>query len=237
MKLPANNERAKAYRKEPDGDTFRIIPLSDKGFAEAKDAVSAQPPEHIDATFVWTQNRTFTGLEVLMMVRGEHPKGVRRTHRDEWDERSAVISGLFDVKTVRETGILEVANVRHPLFKSAVTQTLICLHNLLTLINKRGGSTTVHDDRGSAVDLLEVVRAGRNAACHVTSALHQVGPSRVIFCTSTGPDSGMLIQGVRLGCSFADETAIFYGTNPIYLRRDLHAAHDLAISYFDEYLR
>ncbi|WP_139198064.1 hypothetical protein [Sphingomonas gellani] len=237
MKLPADEVRAKAYRKVPDefGGLFRIIPLSDATFVEAKESLSRLTEEEIIDAFVWTNDCTFRGVDVLSLLRGEKIAGnPPRTHRDDWDEAGQIAGSLSEVRQIADTGILRPDRYRDPLFRSAITSVLIHLKDLLYKARVAGMPTTISDERGDT-NLLDVIPSARDAACHVTSKKVQVGPSRVRYGISRGPDAGAMIDGVQLGCPFPDEVAVFFGPNRVYLNRDiLTAYHHLRDYYGDD---
>lgn len=236
MKLPNDNVKAKAYRKVPDdyGGLFRIIPLSDSTLAEAKRAISQLEPGEIADAFVWTIDQTYRAEDVIALMNGAKIAGLPpRTHRDEWEEAGQIMGGLSELNRIRSSGILSPLQSGHHLFRSALTMSLICLSDLLTKMKISGHAVETNDERG-ATDLLDVISSARNAACHVTTKKVQVGPSQVRFAVSRGPDAGMMMHGIQLGCPFPDEVAVFFGETCVYLYRDLLAAHDLLCRHYGE---
>lgn len=236
MKLPADDVRAKAYRKVPEelGNNYSIRPLSNSDFAAAKEALSKLAEIEIADAFVWTQDQTYRGEDILSLMAGNKiPGKPPRTHDDDWREASHIMTEMGEVRVIFETGILHPSHIRHPLFRSAVTMILINLNDLLWKMKNAGQSVITTDERGET-DLLDVVSAARNAACHITTRKTLVGPSEVKFFVSAGVGGGMRTQGRVLACAFADDVAIFFGENCLYLGRDLLTAYERLKAFYGE---
>lgn len=233
MKLPPDQLRAKAYRKVPDeyGGLFRIIPLSDATFAEAKQAISALDSSEIADAFIWTERATFRAADILALMGGAVIKGhPPATHRNQWEEHFQIMASLHEIGEVIRTGILEPSSTRNPLFRSAVTTTLIGLNDLLAKAAERE-RIFAEDERGRT-DLVEVISNARNAACHIGSKLSNAGTSTLRYGIINGPCGPAVIDDTIIACHYEDEVVIVFGKNPVYLRRDILAAYEKLQAFF-----
>lgn len=237
MKLPSDAVAATAYRKDPDEfdvGNFHHIVLSETNFGAAKQVLKGLTDEEIPRTFIVSGDKTYRAGDVLAIMSGIKIAGeVPKADFDFFIEKAKVRAELFEIESIFKTGALGLNNLRNPLFRSALTMVLILLKDLLAQARKCNIDTVTKDERGDT-DLLEVISIARDSACHLTTKNTKVGSSDVRFYVSRGEDNGAYIGGHQLGCNYADDAAIFFGSNRIYLKRDVIAAYSLLQARIDE---
>lgn len=143
-----------------------------------------------------------------------------------WMRGSDVQSSMARCADLVNGGIFSQTNASNPLFEAAATLFLIHLADLLMKANQDGKRISWDDDvekTEKIKDVTDLIRAARNAACHVSSDQHKVEPAvkfTFTVCFGYSPRAA-IINGVELGCYHANEIAIFYGTTRVYVKRQL----------------
>lgn len=105
---------------------------------------------------------------------------------------------------------------------------LINLNDLLMKARKDGRPVTFRDHLDALEkvdDVTDLVQKLRNAVCHINSPLRNIGPSPFSFFRFEGR-CHVNANGVRIGCDFDDDIAIYYGQFRIYLRRHIARSID-----------
>ncbi len=142
-----------------------------------------------------------------------------------WMRASDVQSSISRCADIFNCGVLNSGNSAGVVFESAVTLLLINLSDLLQKAKADGNRVSFSDDMEvteAIPDVTELVRTCRNAACHVSSGEHKIDFGKFTFCVASGyGPSAYVINGHTMGCDFADDIAVYYGKNRVYLRRHL----------------
>jgi len=142
-----------------------------------------------------------------------------------WMRASDVQSSIARCADLFNCGVLSSGNSAGVVFESSVTLLLIHLSDLLQKAKADGHRVAFSDDMEvteAIPDVTELVRTCRNAACHVSSGDHKIDMGKFTFCVASGYGPGaFVIDDQRMGCDYADDIAIYYGKNRVYLRRHL----------------
>jgi len=143
-----------------------------------------------------------------------------------WLRSSDIQSSIRKCQEIFNSGIFSSNNISSPMFEPAVIAVLINLNDLLAKSNKDGLRINFVDEVAQAdkiKDVTDLVRECRNAACHIGSGEHLFeGLGKFTFNVVSGyMPTAFDLNGVKLGCDFADDIAIYYGEKRIYLRRHL----------------
>ena len=109
---------------------------------------------------------------------------------------------------------------------------LINLNDLLQKLDSLGRRVDFTDDiheACKAADVTALINNARNAACHLNSSNHLHEANKLSFNVARGYVPRMLvINDVVFGCDYADDAAVMFGSNIVYLRRHLERAHNAA---------
>lgn len=129
------------------------------------------------------------------------------------------------------SGIFSSAGISGSLFEPAVVMLLINMNDLLAKSNNDKMRVAFVDDieiTDKIKDVTDLIRECRNAACHIGSPEHLFdGIGKFTFNVVPGlVPKAFKINGIRLGCDFADDIAVFYGEKRLYLRRHLLRAFE-----------
>lgn len=136
--------------------------------------------------------------------------------------RSSEISGAYaSLERVIGTGLLQQPG--NALFECVFTSVLINLNDLLQKADKAGRRVSFDQDvyvhKGSR-DVTTLINHARNAACHLTSAVQDLGWGRIRMVTMSGfCPNAMVIGGDTFGCEYSDDTAVQYGPIRVYVKR------------------
>ena len=136
------------------------------------------------------------------------------------------------IRDIVGSGIFTKENLRHPLMNSAVTELLICLHDLLQACKRKGVRITFDEDVAEEDDITDLVSKMRNSACHINSGNrdHETDAGSVTnaFAVSMGA-GGMAILGIQIGGQYKDDVTISYGIYWLYLNRHISRAYNEAV--------
>ncbi|WP_256344841.1 hypothetical protein [Pseudomonas gingeri] len=124
------------------------------------------------------------------------------------------------------SGVFSSTGISNPLFEPAVVMLLINLNDLLGKSNKDEMRVVFADHvelTDKIKDVTDLVRECRNAACHIGSGEHLFeGLGKFTFNVISGlSPEAFSLNGVKLGCDFADDIAVYYGEKRVYLGRHL----------------
>jgi hypothetical protein len=144
----------------------------------------------------------------------------------EHRERSECLRTIDRINTLLNCGIFNTENADHVLLQSAYIELVICLRDLLHKTEKFAGRIAFTDDvqvNDYVKDVHDAVTAHRDAACHINSFKHRIESTqaRGAFNVQYGIGCLMRIGSVELRGEYPDDTAVFYGTNRLYLRRHI----------------
>lgn len=155
-----------------------------------------------------------------------------------WMRASDIQSSISRCGEIFSSGIFNSGNSSGVLFESSVTLLLIHLSDLLQKANidkKRIDFSDDVDLTDAITDVTDVVRAARNAACHVTSGEHKIESGKFTFCVASGyGPQAYSINGMEMGCNYADDIAIYYGSTRVYVRRHLLRSFEMVSQLYKE---
>ena len=153
-----------------------------------------------------------------------------------WMRAADIQSSVSRCADLFNCGVFNPSSSAGVLFESAVTLLLVHLNDLLQKAKLDGQRIDFADDMEvpeAMVDVTDLVRACRNAACHVTSGEHKIDSGKFTFCVTSGyGPNAFVINGQEMGCDYADDIAIYYGRNRIYLKRHLLRSFELVAQIY-----
>jgi hypothetical protein len=126
-------------------------------------------------------------------------------------------------------GFFAPQNWRHPFVRSAFTELLIQLRDLMAKSEKFTSRINFDEDvvRTKKIkDVTDLVRVVRDAVCHPESNFHFLEPKNIYatFTIEYGKGRAMTINGVTLGSDYEDDVAFWFGQYRIYLHRHIERA-------------
>lgn len=134
-------------------------------------------------------------------------------------------SDISRIEMILNCGVFNLESNLHIMRKSASTELMICLHDLLQKCNAENVRITFtdHMDVTSDIsDITDLVAKIRNAVCHITSELHMASDNvRFSFNVAYGQVNVAQIGDIKLKSDFPDDVAFFFGTLRIYLKRHI----------------
>lgn len=155
-----------------------------------------------------------------------------------WMRTSDIQSSITRCGNIFNSGIFNAGNSSGVLFEASITLLLVHLNDLLQKANVDKQRIDFSDDvdvTDSVSDVTDVVRAARNAACHVTSGEHKLDSGKFTFCVASGyGPRAYVINGVEMGCNFEDDIAIYYGSTRVYVRRHLLRSFEMVSSLYQK---
>jgi hypothetical protein len=133
------------------------------------------------------------------------------------------------------TWLMDDSNLHHLLHASALTELLICLHELMKVAAKAGVGVHFTDDvliDGDVKDVTDAVRVMRDACCHISSGRRQVNSpkTRNTFYRIIGKKRSANMDGFILQADYVDDIAYFYGKHRLYRSRHLDRAFDEVVT-------
>lgn len=153
-----------------------------------------------------------------------------------WMRGSDIRSSISRCQEIFNSGIISQQGSAGVLFESAITLLLINLNDLLAKASQDGRRVDFFDDVRQTEkinDVTDLVRACRNAACHIGSGEHKVEFGKFTFCVIGGYAPGAFhINGIDRGCEYHDDIAIYYGDNRLYVRRHLLKSFEMVVPAF-----
>ena len=156
-----------------------------------------------------------------------------------WFRDSDIKSCLIQCREILQFGI---AYGSHPHFveSSLRTQLLIHLSDLLQKADREGARIAFTDHinvSSNANDVTELINNARNAACHVNSGLHFMSNNKLRDLVVRGYSPGMIqIGDESVGCDYADDVALIYGNQRVYVKRHIERAFNEVEQYFESRL-
>ena len=140
-----------------------------------------------------------------------------------WMEKEDIRDSIKECDKLIASGIFKRENQSSPFFQPSVIYLLILLNELLqraSSLGKRVDFLEDIDQSRRSMDVTDLVNNCRNAACHIGSPLGRVDDDVFRFNVVTGAMPGAYqFRDETFGTDYADDTAIFYGYNRLYLGR------------------
>jgi hypothetical protein len=153
-----------------------------------------------------------------------------------WMRAADIQSSVTRCADIFNSGVFNAGSSAGVVFESAVTLVLVHLNDLLQKAKLDGQRINFADDMEvteSMTDVTDLVRACRNAACHVTSGEHKIDAGKFTFCVTSGyGPQAFVINGHEMGCDYADDIAVYYGKNRVYLKRHLLRSFELVAQIY-----
>jgi hypothetical protein len=145
------------------------------------------------------------------------------------------------IQALFSSGIFEPNNAGNVLQYSAFIDLTICLRDLLIQTQRYVRRIAFTDDivtNDYVKDVTDAVTVGRDACCHIDSfkkLFHDRG-DRGSYMVVYGKCDSATIDDRELKSEYEDDTAIFIGTNRLYLKRHIVRAFDEARTLLGPYL-
>lgn len=142
-----------------------------------------------------------------------------------------IVQDIDRINKILATKVFEVTG--HPLLKSAFTELMICLRDLLAKAEKYGSRISFTDDiiiTNEVKDITDLVKFIRDALCHVSIYEHFViqGQLKASFCVLRGKVTHAPFEpdhDVKLISDYSDDICFFFGLQKIYLKRHIIRAY------------
>jgi hypothetical protein len=142
---------------------------------------------------------------------------------------SDILNDTARIKEIIGSGIFTASNARNPLTKSAFTEVMICLRDLLRKTETYGTRISFTDDMvttSQMKDVTDLVKFMRDALCHSHIFNHWVvhGTLKASFITLYGKRSYTPFTdhpGIVFESAYDDDVCFFFGLQQIYLRRHI----------------
>lgn len=147
-----------------------------------------------------------------------------------------IAQDIHRIEAIYATKILTPSNKENPLVKSAFTELIICLRDLMAKTEKYGARITFTDDipvTSKIPDITELIAFVRNAMCHIESSYHFLVPDKIKasfnIIYGKGSDAPFKpVSDIELISEYTDDTCFFFGLHKIYLRRHILRAFEEA---------
>jgi hypothetical protein len=150
------------------------------------------------------------------------------------------------VQTLLRTGVIQ-SGWPQEVFWAVVTQIVICIRDLVAKSERHGGKAIDFTDdvlvKGRVEDAASLIRFTRDALCHFDSPNHNFETDYVTRNVSRGKDKGYSFRDpgtgqeiASLGSDYADDIALIFGDQRIYMKRHLLRAFDEAVGNLQGFL-
>lgn len=114
---------------------------------------------------------------------------------------------------------------------AAFTHIIISLHEALQALSRDGHRVDFNDHIPGDDDITDLISRLRGAVCHLRSGHRRLGRGWLTYNVICGyAPNAIGIDDVAIGCDFADDAAICFGDDRIYLRRHIHRAFTEAVT-------
>lgn len=141
-----------------------------------------------------------------------------------------------NIRRIREilgSGIFNSNNAGHLLQQSAFIDLMICLRDLMHKTERYAKRIDFKDDiltNNYVKDVTDAITAVRDACCHIDSfkKLFDDRGNRGSYMVAYGKCNLAKINDLELKSDYEDDTAVFYGTNRLYLKRHIVRAFNEA---------
>lgn len=163
-------------------------------------------------------------------------KKAKRTPADwTWFDKGDIDHAIRTCSDILQAGVF---NGLYPRVaqQAMLTLLLINLNDLLQKMDSVGHRYIAKNDihpACKAEDVTSLINNARNASCHLNSGNHFLEKSKVTYNVVLGYSPRALhINGVELGCDYADDAAFIFGPNRVYMERHVVAALHAARKFF-----
>lgn len=137
---------------------------------------------------------------------------------------NAIFSCMSTLDNLMKTPIFDQDRATDPMFTSAMVLALVNMKDLLKIADAEGNRVSFKDDVGFVFgkpsDVTTLICEARDAACHSSSLKRYIGNARISACVMSGLCPRALnINGILIGCNYADDHCIVYGQLQVYVKR------------------
>jgi hypothetical protein len=148
-------------------------------------------------------------------------------------DRQDCESDILRIQELLRSGIFDQANARHLFQRSAFIDLVICLRDLLHKAEQYATRVAFTDDiltNEYVKDVTGAITAVRDGCCHINSFKHLFDDrgNRGSYLVAYGKVNLMKIDDLELKSDYADDMAVFYGKNRLYLKRHIIRAFEEA---------
>lgn len=133
---------------------------------------------------------------------------------------------IYRIEQIVATGIFKSVNAGNPLVKSAFTELMICLRDLVRKCEKYATRISFTDDVAVSSDIPDItalIMFVRDAMCHIHISDHFIVPGKIKASFNIIYRKGTLAPypGISLTSDYSDDVCLFFGIHRIYLRRHI----------------
>ena len=146
--------------------------------------------------------------------------------------KSDIESSFRRIEELLQCGIFHRNNSNNPLFRSALTELLILVRDLMAKAKKYAEPVTFADDiviTKEVKNVSDAIKFLRDAVCHIDSKNHNINSSltevRASFCTIFGKGVLANIGDFELKSEYQDDICFLFGGQRLYLRRHIIRAY------------
>lgn len=145
------------------------------------------------------------------------------------------------IRELIDSGIFESNNAGHVLQQSAFIDLIICMRDLMRKTEKYANRIAFKDDvltNTHVKDVTDAITAVRDACCHIDSFKNVFDErgNRGSYMVAYGKCNLAKINDLELRSDYEDDTAVFYGSNRLYLKRHIMRAFNEAQALLAPYL-
>lgn len=146
-----------------------------------------------------------------------------------------IFTTVLRINELLSSDIFHYANRRHVLVRSAFTELLIHLRDLMSKAESHSTRISFTDDvtlTNTVKDVSDLIKFVRDALCHQHIYNHKLttGPqvAKVSFNVAYGKGELMQINNITVQSDYDDDVCFFFGAQKIYLKRHIIRAFDEA---------
>jgi len=151
------------------------------------------------------------------------------------ETESQVMACVTRIEKILGTPIFLPQESRNPFVQSAFIELVILLRDLMHKSERFGHRVSFTDDVNTAtgcVDISDVIRHVRDAACHLDSKKRDATPNiSIAFMVTYGAANLIQTPSVTIGTKHADDVCFVYGSHHLYLRRHIIRAYREALDH------
>ena len=147
--------------------------------------------------------------------------------------KSDIKSSFHRIEELLASGIFEQQNSSNPLVRSALTELLILVRDLMAKAKIFAEPIDFSDDvnlTASVKSVSDAIKFVRDAICHVDSENrnHEECNARLSYNIAYGKCNLAKIGDVEIKSDYQDDICFFFGNQKLYLRRHIIRAYEEA---------
>lgn len=149
----------------------------------------------------------------------------------DFSTKSDIATSFHRIEELLECGIFERQNSRNPLVRSALTELLILVRDLMAKAKVFAEPIEFSDDVNvteRVKTVSDAIKFVRDAICHVNSEnrTHEELSARLSYNIAYGKTNLVKTSGVEIKSDYADDVCFFFGNQKLYLRRHIMRAYE-----------